>query len=277
MMLCSRTLFAIAVSLPWLGLDAAQSHARSDRVKGARPYESSAETVDLFEAVEQGTLSVKVIPRDSKQCRVFIANETDRKVNVRMPAALTAVPVLAQLPPNGPAPAQNNPSTPQRLGVGNPFGQQNPLQMGPNMQGGPMMNQGNQPFFAPFCIAPEKVAQLRLPTVCLDYGHPDPRPAMRYRLAPITAVSQRKELELLCRQLGYAPASQRVAQAAAWYLSNEKSWEELEAIIVRRLARPDQPFFTGDEIAKAKLLVETLKTAAASSGNQAESSVASAR
>ena len=176
-----------------------------------------------------------------------------------------------------PAPAQNNPSTPQRLGVGNPFGQQNPLQMGPNMQGGPMMNPGNQPFFAPFCIAPEKVAQLRLPTVCLDHGHPDPRPAMRYQLAPITAISECKELALLCRQLGYDPESQRVAQAAAWYFSNEKSWEELEGIVVHRLARPDQPFFTRDEITKAKSLVKALGTTASPSSSQTESSVVSAR
>ncbi len=276
-MLRSRTLLATAISLAWLGLDASQAHARSDRIKGARPYESSAESVHLFEAVEQGMLSVKVIPRDSKQCRVFITNKTDRKLNVQMPAALAAVPVLAQAFQNQPAPDQNNPSTPQRLGVGNPFGQRNPLQMGPNMQGGPMMNQGNQPFFAPFCVAPEKVAQLRLPTVCLDLGHPDPRPAMRYRLAPITAVSERKELELLCRQLGYDPESQRVAQAAAWHFSNEKSWEELEGIVVRRLARPDQPFFPRDEIEKAKSLVEALTAAASPNRHQAESSVASTR
>jgi len=275
-MLRSRTL-VLAISLIWLLLNAAESHARSDRVKGARPYESTAETVNFFEAVEQGTLSVKVIPHDSKQCRIFITNETDQKVNVQMPAALAAVPVLAQLFPNDPVPAQDNSSVPQRVGVGNPFGQQNPLQIGPNMPGGPMMNQGNQPFFAPFCIAPEKVAQLRLPTVCLDYGHPDPRPAMRYRLVPITEVSPRKELELLCRRLGYDPASQRVAQAAAWHFCDEKSWEDLQGIVVRRLARPDQSFFSSDEIKTAKLLVESLEAAVKTGSKRGKSSIAATR
>ena len=260
-----------------MGFHVSQSHARSDRVKGARPYESSAETVELFQAIEQGTLSVKVIPRDSKQCRVFITNESDRNLNVQMPAALAAVPLLAQFAPNGPIPAQGNSAAPQRLGVGNPFGQQNPLQMGPNLQGGPMMNQGNQPFFAPFCIAPENVAQLRLPTVCLDFGHPDPRPAIPYQLVPIAVVSENKELELLCRQLACDPASQRVAQAVAWYFSNQKSWEELEGIVVRRLARPNRPFFTTDEIRRAKVLVEMLDEAATPSSKQTESSIASTR
>jgi len=275
-MVRSRTLVALALSLAWFGVDASQSQARSDRVKGARPFESAAETVDFFQAIGQGTLSVKVIPRDSKECRVFITNETNRKLNVQMPGALAAVPVLAQQLPNGLDPGQNNRSAPQRVGVGNPFGQQNPLQNGPNMQGGQPMNQGNQPFFAPFCIAPEKIAQLRLPTVCLDHGQPDPRPAMQYRLEPLTAVSELKELEMLLCQLGRSPASQRVAQAAAWYFSNGKTWQEMESMVVRRLARPNRPFFTRDEIEKAKSLVETLKLDAAPSDSQSQSSLASA-
>ncbi len=271
----SRILLALVVSGAWLGFDVSQSHARSDRIKGARPFESSAETVDLFQGVEEGTLSVKVIPHDSKECRIFVTNETNRELNVQMPGTLAAVPVLAQLPLNGPGQGQNNLSTPQRLGVGNPFGQQNPLQMGPNMQGGPMMNQGNQPFFAPFCVAPEKVAQLRLPTVCLDHGHPDPRPAIPYHLVPLNAVSESKELELLCRQLGWDPMSQRIAQAAAWHFSNGKPWEEMESMVMRRLGQPNQSFFSRDEIKTAKAFVETLKSAAASKRIKARSSVAS--
>lgn len=275
-MVRSRTLLALALSLAWLGLDASTSQARSDRVKGARPYESSAHTVDLFQAVEKGILSVKVIPRDSKECRVFITNETTACVNVQVPAALAAVPVLAQQFPNGLDQGQNNRNTPQRLGVGNPFGQPNPLQPGGNMQGGPLMNQGNQPFFAPFCIAPERVAQLRLPTVCLDHGHPEPRPAMPYQLLPLTALSEPKELEVLCTQLGRDPTSQRVAQAAAWHLSNGKTWEEMERMLIRRLARPDQPFFSPDEINNARSLVEMLQSAATAKNSRIPASVTSA-
>ena len=268
-----RPVLVSAACLTLFVSNASLSHARSDRIKGATPYDSSVETVELFAAVEEGMLTVKVIPRDSKQCRVFVTNMTDRKVNVQMPLALAAVPVLAQLFPNDPAPAQDNSSVPQRLGVGNPFGQPNGFQMGPDMQAGPMMNAGNQPFFAPFCIAPEKVAQLRLPTVCLDHGHPDPRPAMRYRLVPLKTVSEQEELGLLCRRLGYDPASQRVAQAAAWHFCNEKSWAELEGMIVQRLGRPDQAFFTRDEIKRARSLVESVQATL----KQNESVIASTR
>ena len=276
-MVRSRTLALFALFLISCGVNASQALARSDRVKGVRPYESSAKTVRLFDAVDEGSLSVAVIPRDSKQCRVFITNQTSHSLNVQMPAALAAVPVLAQLLPNGPAPAQNDNSAPQRLGVGNPFGQQNPLQLGPNMPRGPMLNQGNQPFFAPFCIAPEKVAQLRLPTVCLDYGHPDPRPAMKYQLVPIATVSDSRELELLCQRLGFNPASQRIEQAVAWHYCDGKSWEDLRKIIVRRLGRPDQTFFARNEIEKAQQLVESLEAASPREDRKSESAIASSR
>ncbi len=253
-----RIWLVLAYSLAWLVLNVATADARSDRMKGARPFESAAETVDLFQAVEEGVLEVRVIPRDSKECRVLIENVTDRKVNVQMPPALAAVPVLAQLLDGGQDGRQPDSSAPQRLGVGNPFGQQNPLQMGPNMQGNPLMNPGNQPFFAPFSIAPEKVAQLKLPAVCLDHGHPNPRPAMRYRLVPLASVSDSKPLETLCRELGRSPASQVVAQAVAWHLSNGKTWQELAAMKVRRLGYPDTLLFTRNQIAQAKAFVEKL-------------------
>ncbi|NLS90876.1 MAG: hypothetical protein GXX96_01645 [Planctomycetaceae bacterium] len=274
-MVRSQTVLALAVSLVWLGLDVSSAEARSDRVKGALPFESSAETVDLFKAVEQGVLSVKVIPRDSKECRILITNETAQPVNVQMPFALAAVPVLAQVFADGLDQSQNNRSTPQRLGIGNPFGQQNPLQMGQNMQGGPLMNPGNQPFFAPFCIPPEKVAQLRLPAVCLDYGQPTPRPAMRYRLVAMAEIGEPKELEVLCRQLGLEPSGQQVAQAAAWHLADGKTWDEMEEMVIRRLGQPDQPFFKSKEIEAAKSVVGTLKAAVVSNDVQPPASVAS--
>ena len=50
----------------------------------------------------------------------------------------------------------------------------------------------------------------------------------------------------------------------------------MEGMVVRRLARPDQPFFTHDEIKNAKSLVETLKSDATPSDAKSQSSLASA-
>ncbi len=45
--------------------------------------------------MEKGDISVKVIPKDSTQCRVLIENKTDQPLSVKLPDAFAAVPVLA--------------------------------------------------------------------------------------------------------------------------------------------------------------------------------------
>ncbi len=36
-----------------------------------------------------------------------------------------------------------------------------------------------------FNVKPGKVGKLRVPTVCLEHGKPDPNPRMAYKLVPI--------------------------------------------------------------------------------------------
>lgn len=244
-------------------------------IKGVKQFNPEAETVELFSALRDGKLEVKLIPKDSKGCRLLIANKSQKPLNVSLPQAFAAVPVLAQALPgnfnnfnNFNDPNRNNlnngTNTPQRLGVGNQFGN-------PNMMGN-QGNQGNQffnipgampggrnlgPGFAPFNIAPEKVAQLRLTSVCLDHGKPDPRPAISYQIEPIASVTDKAEVEELCRMLGRGDVSQKAAQAAAWHLENEMSWDALEAKQLKSaFGMAAKPFFTSRELAEGKEAVE---------------------
>ena len=166
----------------------------ADRQKGdrasSRPH---ADEVELFAGIEQGKLEVKLIPRDDMQCRLLITNKTgkplsvklpssfagvpvlpksktDKPLTVKLPASFAGVPVLAQMgfpmPParrdpkadpfGGPA---ADPKSPQRV-AGGP---------GPGLARG-LAN-----------IAPETMRTLKLETVCLDYGHPWPRPGIELR------------------------------------------------------------------------------------------------
>jgi hypothetical protein len=236
----------------------------SDRIKGAGKFNSQDETVEIFSAMEAGQLEVKLIPKDARQCRLLIRNKTDKPLNVTLPDAFAGVPVLAQglwgdgnLNRNGNVNANN---ISQQIGIGNP--------MGNNFQG----NRGNQFFnmrgrrglndpgwmFAPFNIAPEKVAQLKLKSVCLDHGRPDPRPAIPYQVRPLASVSEKAELGPLCRMLGQEAVGQRAAQAAAWHLHSEMSWKQLAALRVRvhGLGPTSRPFFTSRELDEAKKAVE---------------------
>ena len=219
----------------------------SDGVKGVGQFNPQDETVELFSAIEEGKLEVKLIPKDSSQCRVLITNKTEKPLNVSLPDAFAGVPVLAQLQFQ-PAGANNfnnfnnQNNAPQRVGVGNQFG--NNLFQG---------NQGNQLFN----IAPEKVAQLKLTSVCLDHGLPNPRPAMPYEIRPIASVTDKAEVYELCRMLGGGQVSQRAAQAAAWHLNNEMSWDQLAGLRLKlALGSITQPFFTPKELAEGKKAAE---------------------
>ena len=240
----------------------------SDQIKGVGEFNPQDETVELFSGIEEGKLEVKLIPRDSTQCRVLIANKTDKPLNVSLPGAFAGVPVVAQMqfqPGNfqpGMANRNNANNAPQQLGIGNRFG--NDPGMGNqlfNMRGpGNNLMPGGGPMqrnFAPFNVAPENVAQLRLTSVCLEYGKPNPRPKMAYAIQPLQSVTEKAGVEALCRMLGRGQVSQHAAQAAAWHLANGMSWDRL-ARLRRKFAmgRITEPFFTSRELAVGKEAAE---------------------
>lgn len=248
----------------------------SEGIKGIGPFDPQAETVELFSAIDQGQLEVKLIPRDSRECRVLITNKTDKPLNVALPEALAGVPVVAQIGP-GPdifqpgGPNRNNANNgPQRLGIGNQFGNNRWGNQGNqffNLLGGNNRRRGpgnvlpgrGMPNFAPFNVAPENVAQLKLPAVCLDYGKPTPRPKMRYELKPIEDVSDKAEVQELCRMLGHGQVSQRAAQAAAWHLMGDMTWEQLAGLRRRfAMGRITEPYFTSAELVQGKKAAEAV-------------------
>jgi len=187
--------------------------------------QAQTRTVELFAAMERGEIAVKLIPKDSTQCRLLVENKTDRPLSVKVPAAFAGVPVLAQL---------------GNQGIG-----------GNNLLGGG----GNQGFGAGaglgggmFNIPPEKVGQLRCPAVCLDHGKKEPRPAIPYQIKPIEEVTERPAVHEVVRLLGAGAVPQRVAQAAAWHLNNDLSWQQLAAKQLRFADGTSRPYFSPLEI-----------------------------
>jgi len=256
----------------------------SDQIKGVGEFNPQDETVELFAGIEQGKLEVKLIPKDSTQCRVLITNKTDKPLNVSLPGAFAGVPVLAQMqfqpgnfPPGNFQPGMaNRNNAPQQVGIGNQFG--NNPGMGNQFlnlrgPGNNMMPQRGrmQPKFAPFNVAPENVAQLRLTSVCLEYGKPNPRPKMPYAIQPIQSATEKAEVEALCRMLGRGQVGQRAAQAAAWHLANEMSWEQLARLRRKStVATLSQPIFTSRELAEGKKAAEAAIAMAEKRGQDAK-------
>ena len=67
---------------------------------GRRPrpgeFNPEHESIEMFQAIEDGQIEVRLIPRNSTEANVLIENKTEQPLNVELPAAFAGVPVLAQ-------------------------------------------------------------------------------------------------------------------------------------------------------------------------------------
>ncbi len=57
--------------------------------------------IDLHEAIETGTIDVKLIVKNGQQARIVAKNNTDQPLTIQVPEAFAAVPVLAQTTQGG--------------------------------------------------------------------------------------------------------------------------------------------------------------------------------
>ncbi|MGD9719801.1 MAG: hypothetical protein AB7O59_01130 [Pirellulales bacterium] len=208
--------------------------AAERREPGAAPKAAQAAPVDLFDAIRANDVEVKLIPKDSTEARMFIANKTNRPLTVRMPVAFAGVPILAQAVGGvGRGGGSSNNSATQSMGGGGMMGG-----MGGGMMGGMgMMN-----------IAPEQVAKLRYKTVCLEHGKKDPRPGIPYEIRPLAEVTTKPGVQELLAALSAGKIGQREAQAAAWHLANDMTWEQLAAKRIEHLDGTSEQWFSPQEI-----------------------------
>jgi len=209
--------------------------------------------MDVLEAESQGLVSVRYIPNDSRSAQIIVVNRSHRPLTLRLPAGFTGVPVLAQFGGMGGQGNNNNnvgfgaAGQPQTAGGGGQ-GQQG---MNGGM-GGQMGGQGG----GAFSIPAEKTRVLRVTTVCLEHGKPEPSSRYPYKLASLESFSNDPTLAVVLESLGRGELSQRVAQAAAWHIANGLTWQQLEAKIIDHAGGdPDEPFFSSAELAAAHQVV----------------------
>jgi hypothetical protein len=210
----------------WTALPAALGMADevSRFITRSAPDNPDATTVDMFDGMTNGDLGVKFIPKDSTEARVLIENKTDKPLSVKLPDAFAGVPVLAQ-------------QAGQQGGGGGGAAQAQGGGMGGGQQGGGMFN-----------IPPEKIAQIKVATVCLDHGKAEPRAGIPYEIKPIDSVTDKPEVQELCRMLGTGQLDQRAAQVAAWHLNNGLSWDFLAQKQRRHADGTSEPYFTDAQI-----------------------------
>lgn len=187
----------------------------SQRPKKLGEYNPADKTVELFDALKAGEIAVKLIPKDSTEGRIFIRNKTGKPLNVKLPEAFAATPVLAQM-------------------MGGGGGGQG---MGGGGGGMGMMN-----------VPADKELNVRVPCVCLEHGKPEPRPKMTYDVKPVKSFTEKPGISELLAQLGSGKIGQRAAQAAAWHLNNGMSWEELAQKKIDYVDGTSEPYFSDLEM-----------------------------
>lgn len=247
---------------------------------GLAEEQPTPETVQFFEAMAGGQISVKVIAKSSCEANVMVTNTSGKPLSVKMPEALAARPVLAQFgqqfgqPPRGNnnfPPAANAPDnkTPQTIGMGFPqlFGPNNMMQQNNFMQNNRMQNNPlfpnnrqngrNNNMFPPglFNIAPEQTVKLEATAVCLNHGNPNPRAAIPYEIKPLADVTDKPGVAQVCALLSDPKTDRTQVQLAAWNLANDMSWDKIRAIRYRSMAG-FQPRYTEKTLEASKKIAE---------------------
>ena len=214
--------------------------------------------VELFAGMESGEIEVKVFPKDATKGTVTIHNKTDKPLTIKVPEVLAGVPVQAQmcgcLGGGGFGGCGGGGGGNQGFGGGMMGG-----------MGGMMGGMGG----GFFNVAPDKVAKVKLVTVCLDHGKEDPNPHIEYKLVPIESYAKDPAVTEVIKLMVKGKIDQHSAQAAAWHLQNGLSWEQLATKVgTKHLNGAVEPYFTAVHLRRALAAANEAEKRAAAAESQ---------
>ncbi len=232
-----------------------------------KSYSSEAapehESVGMFEAMKSGDIEVEFIGIDATKATVIFKNKSDKPLAIKLPDAFAGVPVLAQfggglggfggggLGGLGGGGLGGFGGGGGNQGLGGGFGG------GMGGMGGGMGGFGGGGFGGFMNVAPDKVGKIKVDCVCLDHGRPDPNPRIKYEIVPIESYVKDPQVVEVCKMLAREELDQNTAQAAAWHLRNDMSWEELAKKVRQRssFTRTVKMWFSPHELVFAKRAV----------------------
>lgn len=215
-------------------------------------FDPDAARIELFDGLDQGLLTARLIPHDETRGAVFVENLAGEPLTVELPPAFIGVQVLPQIdlqipvPPgfaNGVGPSGSGATNSGNQPVGSRATTNGPT-------GGPQPTS----FFS---IPAERVVRIEFQSVCLRQGAATPNSGNVYRLVRVEQFSSDPRLPQLLARIGKSHHSQPALQAAAWHLSDGLSWEQIAQLTYGRVNAPDVPQFSAADLRSArKLLAE---------------------
>jgi hypothetical protein len=222
---------------------------------------SAQDPVDLFDGMKNGTIEGKVVPLSDHQARIFITNKTDQPLSIKLPDAFAAVP-LAQFGGGGGGRGGGGGGGGGRSSSRSSSGSGGQNQSSGGGLGG-SGGGGGGGGGGLFSVPPEKTAEIDAATLCLDHGLRDPSPSVPYKLVPADEHLDRPAVVELLKAFGRGDLDHQAAQAAAWHLNNDMTWDELAAQQTgtkRSINR--RPYFTAEQL-KAATIYSTAAVAKA--------------
>ncbi|SFJ24886.1 hypothetical protein [Planctomicrobium piriforme] len=255
--------------LAFASLLAVQSVARADadRPLTNTKFDPNAKQVELFTAMEDDSISVKLIAKDSTGGNLFISNKTSEPLTVTMPQGFVAVPANAQF--GGGMGGGGAGQGMAGAGGGAGGGQQQAMGggagggmggMGGGGMGGGGMGGGGGGFFS---IPPEKTLRVPYTSVCLNHGLAEPTPRSTYRLVRVEEYTENPALQQLINMVGTGRLNQHSAQAATWNIANGISWEELAAKSDSPVPVPGSNYFSVEQLMAAQQIAASAQSIAA--------------
>ncbi|HVT27379.1 MAG TPA: hypothetical protein VHE81_05115 [Lacipirellulaceae bacterium] len=262
-----RLTYLTAFGLFSIALAAVPQFAWSKETTTAKPGATGAtaagSAVDFFDAVDAGQIKAKFIAKNDHAARLVITNNTKQPLHLKLPEAFVGVPVAAQFGGAGGG---------GRVGGGGvgrtSTGGGNPQQsVGGGLGGGGGGGLGGGGGF--FSVPPEKSEKLDFPVLCLNHGQRDPLPSSAYKIVPAQSVLDRPAVIELLKAFGRGELEHAGAQAAAWHLNNDLTWNQLAAQLQgtrRSLRRP--PYFSTNQLRDGMAYAETATRLAAANADQ---------
>lgn len=218
-----------------------------------------AEQIELFAGMESGKLAVRYVAHSPAMAHVFVTNQTKKSLAVTMPSVFAGRPILAQFGVNQPGQGGNGGGTMGALGA---MGMGSPQILGSINQRNPFGNSGGQGMNPGqmFNVPPGRTIDIRAPSVCLQYGRPDPRADIPYEITKLENVSKSPELRLALEDYAAGKIDPPVAQLAAWHFSNGLSLKQLAATSYAPLRMREVSQFIDAVRAKVSAAAQTAET-----------------
>jgi hypothetical protein len=193
----------------------------------AAPVDVATATLDLLDATRAGELSAAAKGQGQDHVRLTLRNRSTRRLNVVIPPGLVAASTVGQ------GGAGGGRGGLQSMGLGSVGNREGAFGAFRGTDAPPAGFQSVAPTEEPLgrhvTVPVGETIELSIPSVCLNFGLPNPTPRDSLRLMDVDEYSTDPRVRKALRSLATYGTSQGVAQAVMWHVCNGLSFAEMAA------------------------------------------------